>query len=107
MDKSLLSKRLRKAAIIVTFLPLVGFVIYQALRPAPIFGIVWCFFAVIFAVIALRYHKTGSILMIFAGALFFLSTLLTNHYIEFYLPVSGVYTVGGILHFINAFFLER
>lgn len=119
MDKDLLSQRLRKAAIIITFLPLVGYVIYAILVFTQVlqifdvyltiqtFGMVWCFFAIIFALIALRYHKTGSILIIFAGVLFFVSVLLTNHYPGRHLPLSGVYTVGGILHFINAFFLER
>jgi hypothetical protein len=119
MAKSLLSKRLRKAAIIVTFLPLAAYVIYAiivltgVLEPFDIyltiqtFGMVWCFFAIIFAFVALRYHKTGSILIIFAGVLFFVSVLVTNHYPGRHLPLSGIYTIGGILHFINAFFLER
>jgi hypothetical protein len=110
---------MRKAAIIITFLPLAGYVIYailaftEALRAFDIyltiqtFGMAWCFFAIIFAFIALRYHKIGSILIIFAGVLFFVSVLLTNHYPGRHLPLSGIYTVGGILHFINAFFLER
>jgi hypothetical protein len=119
MAKILPSSRLRKAAIIVTFLPLAGYVIYailvftEALRAFDIyltiqtFGMAWCFFAIIFAFIALRYHRTGSILIIFAGVLFFVSVLLTNHYPGRHLPLSGIYTIGGILHFINAFFLER
>jgi hypothetical protein len=118
MDKSLPSGRLRKAAIIVTFLPLAAYVIYAILAftdalsifdvylTIQTFGMVWCFFAIIFAFIALRFHKTGSILIIFAGVLFFVSVLLTNHYPGRHLPLSGVYTVGGILHFINAFFLK-
>jgi len=118
MDKTLLSRRMRKAAIIVTFLPLAGYLIYailvftQLLTTFDIyltiqtFGMVWCFFAIIFAFIALRYHKTGSILIIFAGVLFFVSVLLSNHYPGRHLPLSGIYTVGGILHFINAFFLK-
>jgi hypothetical protein len=119
MAKILPSSRLRKAAIIVTFLTLAGYVIYailvftEALRAFDIyltiqtFGMAWCFFAIIFAFIALRYHRTGSILIIFAGVLFFVSVLLTNHYPGRHLPLSGIYTIGGILHFINAFFLER
>ncbi|MGD9118025.1 MAG: hypothetical protein PVJ08_04745, partial [Dehalococcoidia bacterium] len=115
MDKSLLSKRLLKAAIIVTFLPLAGYVIYAILVFSQVlqifdvyltiqtFGMAWCFFAIIFALVALRYHKIGSILIIFSGVLFFVSVLLTNHYPGRHLPLSGVYTVGGILHFINAF----
>jgi hypothetical protein len=119
MAKTLLSKRLRKAAIIVTFLPLAGYVIYAILVFSGVlekfdiyltiqtFGMAWCFFAIIFAFIALWFHKIGSILIIFAGVLFFVSVLLTNHYPGRHLPLSGVYTIGGILHFINAFFLER
>jgi hypothetical protein len=119
MAKILPSSRLRKAAITVTFLPLAGYVIYAILVFTQVltifdvyltiqtFGMVWCFFAIIFAFIALRYHKTGSILIIFAGVLFFVSVLLTNHYPGRHLPLSGIYTVGGILHFINAFFLEK
>ena len=98
---------MKKAAIIITFLPLIAFIIYQVCRPAPIFGVIWCFFAIIFAFIALRYHRVGSILVIFLGAFFFFSVWATNHYIEIYLPVSGVYTIGGILHFINAFFIKK
>jgi hypothetical protein len=119
MDETLLSKRLRKAAIIITFLPLAGYVIYAILVFSGVlekfdiyltiqtFGMVWCFFAIIFAFVALRFHKTGSILIIFAGVLFLVSVWLTNHYPGRHLPLSGIYTVGGILHFINAFFLER
>jgi Flp pilus assembly protein TadB len=119
LEKSLLSRRMRKAAIIITFLPLAGYVIYAILVFSQVlqifdvyltiqtFGMVWCFFAIIFAFIALRYHRIGSILIIVAGVLFFVSVLLTNHYPGRHLPLSGIYTIGGILHFINAFFLER
>jgi len=119
LNKRLPRGRLRKAAIIITFLPLAAYVIYaiivfsRVLNPFDVyltiqtFGMAWCFFAIIFAFIALRFHKTGSILIIFAGVLFFVSVVLTNHYPGRHLPLSGVYTVGGILHFINAFFLER
>jgi hypothetical protein len=119
MAKILPSSRLGKVAVIVTFLPLAGYVIYTILVFSRVlqildvyltiqtFGMVWCFFAIIFAFIALRFHKTGSILIIFAGVLFFVSVLLTNHYPGRHLPLSGIYTIGGILHFINAFFLEK
>jgi hypothetical protein len=119
MAKILPSSRLGKVAVIVTFLPLAGYVIYAILVFSRVlqildvyltiqtFGMVWCFFAIIFAFIALRFHKTGSILIIFAGVLFFVSVLLTNHYPGRHLPLSGIYTIGGILHFINAFFLEK
>lgn len=114
-----MSRRMRKAAIIVSFLPLAGYVLYailvftQVLQVCDVyltiqaFGILWCFFAIIFAFTALWYNRTGSILMILAGVLFFVSVLLTNHYPGRHLPLSGIYTIGGILHFINAFFLEK
>jgi hypothetical protein len=110
---------MRKAAIIVTFLPLAGYVIYAILVFSGIlerfdiyltiqtFGMLWCFIAIVYAFIALWFEKIGSILIILAGVVFFVSVLLTNHYPGRHLPLSGVYTVGGILHFINAFFLER
>jgi len=110
---------MKKAAIIVTFLPLAAYVIYAILVFSSVlekfdifltiqtFGMLWCFIAIGYAFIALWFEKIGSILIILAGVVFFVSVLLTNHYPERHLPLSGIYTIGGILHFINAFFLER
>lgn len=111
--------KLRKAAIIITFLPLIAYAIYailvftQVLQIFDVYltvqtwGMAWCFFAIIFAFIALRYPRPGSVLIIFTGVLFFTSVLLSNHYPERHLPLSGVYTIGGILYFINVFLLKK
>jgi hypothetical protein len=120
MDKGLQSGRLNRAAIIATFLSSVAFSVYSILVIIGVlsilsgrisgstFGIEWSFFALAFAFAALWYHKVGSILIILAGAFFlFFTAWTTNHYPQVYLSVAGVYTAGGILHFINAFFLER
>jgi hypothetical protein len=119
MAKSLLSRIVRTAAIIVTFLPLAAYVIYAIIVLSGVlerfdiyltiqaFGMAWCFFAIIFALIALWLEKIGSVMIILVGVLFFVGVLLTNHYPGRHLPLSGIYTIGGILHFINAFFVEK
>ena len=119
--KSLSGKRLRNAAVTLSFLPptvillYVVFLftiditeIYRFFKPIgfigiTIFGIVWSSFAVIFAWIALRHSRAGGILIVFAGGLFFVTALISNHYVQIYLPASGIYFVGGIIHLYQAF----
>ena len=113
--KSLSNDRLKRAAIITTLFPLVAFVIYTVIGISKIFtlfdivwksvsmwGIIWTFFAIIFAAIAVWHARTGGILIIIAGCLFFAGVLMTNHYLEIYLPVSGIYVIGGILHIFRS-----
>jgi hypothetical protein len=108
-------KRLRSAAIFLSFLPPALILLYAlflfifdtfelhqfihlVLVGITIFGIVWAFFSVIFAWVALRRPLVGGILIVFAGALFFVTAFISNHYVQIYLPASGIYLVGGILH---------
>jgi hypothetical protein len=110
---------MKKATIRITFLVSIAFAVYSVLVitdvlpilnariSGSIVGVVWSFFAFSFACAALWYPKVGSILIILAGAYFLFMAGTTHHYLQIYLSVAGVYTVGGILHFIDAFFLAR
>jgi len=113
--KSLSRNWLKKTAITVIFFPLAAIVIYAIILITKIFtifhitllslsgwGIIWTFFAIIFAVIAVWYARTGGILIIIAGCLFFASVLMTNHCLEIYLPISGIYVIGGIIHIFQS-----
>ena len=57
--------------------------------------------AFIFAVLAIYRPLAGGILLCIGGALLFVASLLTNHYPEYYLPISSLSLVGGILHIIR------
>ena len=116
MKISLSGNWLKSTAITATFFPLIAFVIYVVIGITKVFtifsivwmsvsmwGIIWCFFAMIFALIALWNARVGGILIIIAGFLFFSSVLFTNHYPQIYLPVSGIYIIGGVFHLLRSF----
>jgi hypothetical protein len=113
--KSSSVKRLRSTSISLSFLPPALILLYAlflfifdtfelnqfihvVLVGISIFGIIWAFFAVIFAWVAVRHATVGGILIVFAGALFFVTAFMSNHYVQIYLPASGIYFLGGILH---------
>jgi len=66
-------------------------------------GLFWSPFAILFSIIAIRRPRAAGILLIVSGGLLFFSSLLTDHYTMYYLPVSGIQFAGGSLHLVRSF----
>lgn len=66
-------------------------------------GLFYTPFAFIFALLAFYRPLAGGILLIIAGGLLFSASWLTNHYIQYYLPIASFSFIGGLLHIIRAY----
>jgi len=99
-------ERLRRSAIVVSFLSplcyaLIFLLVFVIRLPAGLgAGLFYTPWAILIAVIAILRPSIGGPLLVFAGGLLFSASLMTDHYPEYYLPVSGFSIIGGILHLI-------
>lgn len=102
-------EKLKWSAIIISFLSPLCYVIIFILvfllkLPAGLgAGLFYIPFAIVIAVIAIYKPSLGGPLMVFSGSLLFSAALMTDHYPQYYVPVSSFSIIGGVLHLIGRY----
>ena len=101
-------KRLKRSAIGISFAAPAGYCVIMLLvftikLPAGLgTGLFWSPFAIIFSFLAIYKPLAAGIMMVISGGLLFSCSLITNHYLMYYLPISSIQIIAGILHLIRS-----
>lgn len=108
-DRSLsVDEKLNLSAIIISFTAplcyLIILVLVSTLKlPAGLgAGLFYSPFAMVFAVLAIYKPFLGGTLMMFSGSLLFSTCLMSDHYPQYYMPISSLSIISAFLHLIRA-----
>ncbi len=102
-----MNERLDAAAITLTLLAptgvgILGLLVFVLRWPAGLgAGIFYSLIALPVGVLAIYKSRTGGGITFTIGAFLLVACLMTNHYVQYYVPVAALSIAGGTLHLLR------